>query len=180
MSTSSKLIAVMILCFFVISCINEESNLEIVEDFETSTIDYDNAFENRIGVVSSLESNKFVDIEESQLYNYWRRNLELNDKTIFQKTRLVKAEIEDGEEQYYMLNTVAENNGVYMNINTKVSLTKDGFLIGGETCVCESSGCDWGCEVLSMCKCSGCGRGGVCKKKHTLTTKPELRMFDKF
>lgn len=172
MRTIFKCCVVLTACCFSISCIDDESNSERIEGNEILTINYENAFNNRIGVVSSSESDEFIDIKKSQLINYWKKNLELSDETKFNEIRLVKAEIEEGEKQYYMLNTIAENKGVYMNINTKVSLTKDGFLMRGETCVCESTNCNFGCEVLSMCRCSSCARPGVCKKKHTLTSNP--------
>lgn len=162
-----KIIATFILAITLFACVNDETTADTNENL--MSINYDNAFENKIGFLNQ-DTKSFTLINESKMISYWNKTLELSSEFQYGQIKLYKAEVEENEDQYYILNTKANDGKTYMSISTKLILSDFGFEVQGETCVCESTDCNFGCEVLSMCSCSSCARPGVCKKKHTLTT----------
>tara|TARA_R110002124_G_scaffold282408_1_gene457511 strand:- start:78 stop:581 length:504 start_codon:yes stop_codon:yes gene_type:complete len=159
MKTISKITLTVITLFFITACSNENNN------FTEESIDYEEVFANKIGYVD-VNTKRFNEINESQLTEYWKTNFELSSDLEFNKVKLIKAKIEKGEEQYYILNATSKNGKI--NISSKILLNDNGFRMSGEECKCESTGCTFGCEVLSMCSCSSCSRPGSCKKTHTV------------
>lgn len=172
MKTIFKSILSILLLLFIFSCTNENSN------FIEESIDYENVFENKIGYVDE-NTNKTNLINELQLVQYWKNTFDLHPETEFNDVKLIKAQIEEGEEQYYMLNSRSKDGTI--NISSKIMLTQNGFTMRGEECKCESTNCTFGCEVVSMCQCSTCSSHtgtGECKKTHTVKGIEE-RMFIK-
>ncbi len=127
-----------------------------------------------IGFIDS-KSQEFVKINEKLLSNYWKKTFELSEDTEFLSAKLVKAQVNQGEKDYYIINTTSKSGKI--NISSKVYKTDVGFVMAGEECKCESTECTFsGCEVMSMCSCTSCS--GECKKTHTLKEGLALSAFE--
>ncbi|MFN2261476.1 MAG: hypothetical protein ABR595_05385 [Psychroflexus sp.] len=138
-------------------------------------INYENAFDNSIGYTNS-DNNEFTEINQNQLTNYWINTLELDENIEFETVELIKAEVEEDEEQYYMLNSTSREGNI--NISSKVLLSSNqSFLLTSEICKCESTNSNFGCEVKDMCSCSSKPRQGTCKKTHTLSRDVKADFF---
>lgn len=163
------------LLLIVSSCSDEKRENENLDIFKEKSINYESTFDNPIGFIDS-KSKDFIKITKNDLVSHWNKVYDLKTKTEFENIKLIKAEVDAEEEQYYILNSTSENGMI--NISSKVFLTEVGFRLAGETCKCESTNCTFGCEVLRMCVCSSCGgQNGQCKKTHTLTTKLTIAAF---
>lgn len=165
-----NLLLIVVLSLLALACEDDPST----ESVEKSN-NIENAFDNVIGYQQS-DSNEFIQIDKHQLRNYWINSFELNHDIEFKTVKLVKAEVKEDENQYYMLQ--AKNKNENMSISSKVLLSSDNtYVLTGETCKCESTNCNIGCEVLRMCSCSACSRG-QCKKTHTLKEEVDEISFE--
>lgn len=161
----------LVLTFF--ACTEDKSVKSQNEAFKSEKIDLKVAFNNNIGFIDS-ESQKFEKINENQLTNYWKNTFDLPDNIEFENAKLIKAEIDKDEKEYYIINAISKDGRI--NISSKVFQSETGFKMAGEECKCESVSCAWaGCEAISMCSCSSCN--GDCKKTHTMTEKLSLAAF---
>ena len=142
--------------------------------FNEKSIDYNSAFANKIGYIDA-ETKNYVQIDQDQLFKYWRKNFDLNESLEFMTVKLIKAKVDKGEEQYYILNSTSLNG--LIKISSKILISGNGFTLEGEECKCESTDCTFGCEVLSMCTCSSCSRPGQCKKTHTVKSELSKASF---
>lgn len=175
-------INLLFICFLLFAgCNNENNNINEAEIFTENSIIFKSAFENNIGYVD-LETNNFIKINENELKNHWRKILETNTEATsapnieFNEIKLIKAELEEGVDPYYMLNTTTKDKST--SITSKIILTDSGFKMSGETCTCTSTGCNLGCEVMSMCSCSSCSLG-TCEKTHTFIGRLSQSDFSK-
>lgn len=156
----------------IFACSEDVSVKSENETLKSEIIDLKVAFNNNIGFLDS-KSQKFEKINEKQLINYWKNTFDLSKNIEFENAKLIKAEIDKGEKEYYIINAISKDGRI--NISSKVYQTESGFKMAGEECKCESQSCAWsGCEVIRMCACSSCN--GDCKKTHIL--KNELSLAD--
>jgi hypothetical protein len=88
----------------------------------------DVAFNNTVGYINP-KIKKFEKITEGRLTKYWIKTFELDDRIEFERVRLIKAQIEKGEEQYYMLNAFSTNGKI--NIISKAFDTEYGIQVEG-------------------------------------------------
>lgn len=158
-------IFLILLTFCAFYSCNEQEGIESSSvEFTFEDLNFNMAFDNPIGYVDEKNQN-FIEINENQLQKYWTNNLSLPRETEFNQAKLVKAQVAEGDEEYYIIHASTKDGRI--NISSKASLTKDGLRLLGEECSCETEDCtNFGCEVLTMCSCSSCS--GVCKKKHTI------------
>lgn len=166
MKTVFKFSTIIFLFLFLYSCNNNENiNSEDNLISRKGEVFHKEAFKNKIGYMNK-ETNKIEPISEEQIIHHWKSIIDSILDVKFNTVKLVEAELDEGEEPYFMLNSTSEDGTI--NICSKVFKTENGFIFRGETCVCQSNECAWsGCEVVRMCACSSCF--GDCKKTHTLT-----------
>ncbi len=157
---------IIFLFLFIFSC-NQNENINSDNNLisRKGLVFHKEAFKNKIGYMNN-ETNKIETISDKQIIRHWKNILDPSLDVKFNKIMLVEAELEEGEEPYFMLNSTSEDGTI--TICSKIFETENGFIFRGETCVCQSSECAWsGCEVTRMCACSSCI--GDCKKTHTHT-----------
>lgn len=177
MKLLKKILPILTVSFFIFACADDHSDVNDSNDSVKKSIDinYENAFDNSVGYTNN-DDNKFTKINHKQLTNYWINTFELDESIEFETVKLIKAEVEEDEEQYYMLNSTSRKGNI--NISSKVLLSSNqSFMLIGETCKCESIEFSSSCEVMSMCKCSSDSRNGTCKKTHTLSDDIEASSF---
>ena len=158
-----RLIYLTLLFVFVLfSCENDNSSST---NFDEASLSFEKAFDNKI---FENTADGPVQLSKEDFLQHWDEKFEWNNQYTFKDIKLVKARVEEGEEQYYMVQSLSDDNTI--TVSSKVMLdSKTGQLkFTGETCTCESNGCNSGCEVFTMCTCTSCF-GGKCTKKHVVT-----------
>ena len=146
------------------ACQDDKGALEPEDSFTKKSIDFNDPFKNTIGFTDA-ETDEFVEIQQEDLIDHWKKSLELDEDVSFSSMELVK--VNNDDESYLMITAKSDSGRV--NVNSKASVSDKGIMLSGETCTCKSTNCGLGCEVLSMCKCSACARNGECEKTHTVS-----------
>ena len=173
MNELSKIILGLFLALTFFACGEDESVKSENKMLKSEKIDLKVAFNNSIGFIDS-KSQEFEKINENQLINYWKNTFDLSDNIEFENAKLIKAELDKGEKEYFIINAISRDGKI--NISSKVFQSEMGFKMAGEECKCESQSCAWsGCEVISMCACSSCN--GDCKKTHIMKNELFIASF---
>ena len=159
-----KVSLLLVFSIMVFACQDDKDGVNQVDSFTKKSIDYDNPFKNTIGFTGA-ETDEFVEIQGENLIDYWKNNLELDENMNFSRMELV--EVNNDDESYLILTSTSDSGKI--NVSSKATLSGMGIMLSGETCECKSTGCNFGCEVVSMCKCSSCTRNGECEKTHTVS-----------
>ena len=164
MELIKKATLLLIFSITVFACQADKDVEEQVDSFNKKSIDFKEPFKNTIGFTDA-ETDEFVEIQQEDLIDHWKKSLELDEDVSFSSMELVK--VNNDDESYLMITAKSDSGRV--NVTSKASVSDKGIMLSGETCTCKSTNCGLGCEVLSMCKCSACARNGECEKTHIVS-----------
>ena len=155
--------------FLILFAVSLFNSCEKDNEFDDSSIDFDNAFNNELyAKMNGTETQ----LSKKVLSDAWKSSFEINEEVEFEEFRILKGNYSDTGETYYMLKTISNDGKI--SISNMLVMKNGNMTLGEKTCKCETNSCSWsGCDATqsgNACRCSPCS--GDCKK--TSTDKEEL------